>query len=148
MFIIREDCAFTVFSKMTQIICCLLSSYYYAWLSCFGFTVNDPLSHFWIHIFFEGIFLIAIGLNFITEYSNLGPDGETKPVRDLGKIASNYMKGDFWPEFIVWIPLYAMIWDLHEYSKLINIIKLYRIKKGYEVFDVAKILDACKEVNQ
>ena len=56
----------------------------------------------------EVIFAINIAVNFFTEYSYFTPNGETKPVRNLGKIFVYYMNTSFWGDFIPTIPLYPL----------------------------------------
>ena len=90
------------------------------------------------------IFITNILLNFITEFSNLGPDGECRPVRDLSKIYANYMKTNFWSGFIPTIPFFPLVHKVDKRLKLLNVIKIYRIKKALEVLDVGKIMDYCK----
>lgn len=80
-------------------ICCLTSSYFFAYVAAF----YHPDGFWWwgIEIFYELIFLLDIVRNFLTEYQELG---EKLPTRDFPKIASNYMRGLFIIDLIPLIP--------------------------------------------
>ena len=76
--------------------CCLASSYVYFYVMVFGW-VNE------YKVFcFEFIFLFDMFINFFVEY--LPDDGKGQPVRDLRKIAFNYLQNNFIFECIPLIP--------------------------------------------
>lgn len=80
-------------------------------------------------------------LCFLKEYT---PDGETRPVRDLGKISIQFInKGTFWSQFILLIP-FPWIMNQNYYGHHFNILKIWRIKRGLSIFDVAKIMKGIK----
>jgi len=83
-----------------DLICCLTSSYFYAWIGCFG---NKEDSWFrLVDIIFETIFTISILVRFTTDFI---PEGNTTPVKDHFKIAKRYWAKGFLYDFIPWIPI-------------------------------------------
>jgi len=124
--------------KPIEILACLLSSYYYAWILAFGAEEHIGVPRW--SIIFEAIFAISMAINFMREYI---PDGETVPVRDHAKIAKHYFKNGFWTDFIPLLPIPWALSFLH-YSKVLYIIKIIRIDRGFRIFDVTKVLNAIK----
>jgi len=88
------------------------------------------------------VFLITMIISFLTEYV---PDGETQPVRDLAKIAKNYMSRDFTFDIITLLPLPWIFMTFHM-SHFLYIIKVFRTVKGIKVFDVTAALSWIKEI--
>ena len=76
-------------------ISCLLSSFMYAWHGAFGSP--EDTTAMW---FFESLFLVTLFLNFITEYEE---DGKS-PTRDPSMIATHYLHGLFWIDFVPLLP--------------------------------------------
>ena len=93
-------------------------------------------------LIFESIFLIDLILSFFVDYKEeSAPD---KPVRDLGKIAINYLKTDFFLDFITLLPLNFY----HLYRRrhvLFFMVKMLRLYKGFALFDVPKIMEVVKK---
>ena len=117
----------------------MATSYYYAWVAVYGYELDsdeDIRTHRLIEIPAEIIFAINILVNFVTEFTDLGPDGETKPIRTFSRISENYLHNDFWGDFITTLPLYPLLFRVHEDLKLLCIIKIYRLRSGVKVFDV------------
>ena len=88
-----------------EILCCLTSSYYYAYMSTFNDTSNDGNVTATVLVF-ETIFGLHILLKFFTEFKT---DDSVLPVRDFGLIADNYLKNEFFIHLIPLIPLTQMI---------------------------------------
>ena len=100
---------------------CLISSYYYAMISCLDHM--DTTS--WV-IYFETVFAISLVLNFFVEYYH---DGSTIPTREMKKIAIRYLKGGFFLDFLPLIPFASFI-DLKENREIhFHMIKIIRLVK-------------------
>ena len=70
----------------------------------------------------------------------------SKPIRRVRLIAKHYLKNDFIWDFIPLIPL--QLFKLkNRRERLFFLIKIYRLKKGFKLFDVSKILKAFKKRN-
>ena len=79
LIIIRENNKLYGLWKLLDVLCCLISSYFYAYMAAF----QDPKrgdSLFILMVFFETVFAISIMLKFLVEYVK---DGQTIPTRDL-----------------------------------------------------------------
>jgi hypothetical protein len=73
---------------------------------------------------------------FSLEYRN---EGEKTPIRDPGKIAINYLKKDFALDLLTLIPFFFL--NLKRYREnLFYLIKMLRIIKGFNLFDVPRIM--------
>lgn len=145
--LISESSPFSIFLNYIDIIICIFSSYFYAYLGAF-YKVQElenldevsvvDLRH---EAKVEAVLMaldIYFGLDmvkcFLTDYT---PIGEGKPVRNLVKIALNYLKNGFLRDFIMWIPIFRLIRLLvGEKARLILFIKCLRIIKGFRIFNV------------
>jgi hypothetical protein len=130
--------------KYIYILCCLVSSYFYAFLAAFehNFDKNDSsTSTTTLSFVFEGIFVINILLSFITEYM---PESSQNPERDLSKIATRYLKTEFPLEFITVVPFQLL--NLGGYQRLFYLVKIARLHIGFKVFNVHKIMQNIKEI--
>jgi len=107
------------------VLSCCCSSYFYAYLAAFKHPgVN--LKQLYTELTFEGIFLVTLLVNFITDYME---DGNPTPVRDLNKICQRYLKGQFIFDFIPLIPLpHLTLW--HGQEKYFYLIKVVRLVIG------------------
>jgi hypothetical protein len=71
---------------------------------------------------------------FLAEYT---PVGDTKPVRNFKKIASNYIENGFCRDVVMWIPIFRIIrLIVDEHAELVLFVKCYRIVKGLKIFNV------------
>ena len=70
-------------------------------MSCFG-NHYDKKTFFYFTLAIEAFFLIAMIVEFITDYTE---EGEDAPTRDIAKIVRRYLKGSFAMDFIPIIPL-------------------------------------------
>lgn len=79
----------------------------------------------------EATFLAHFVSQFFLEYE----DESQKKVRDMSKIAVNYVKTNFILDFLPLLPLNLIpMYRKREY--LFYILKMTRIYKGFEIFDV------------
>lgn len=85
---------------MLELLCCLLSSYYYAYMSTFGprYQEGDIVVP---TLIFEAIFGISVLLKFNLEFKL---EDNPLPVRNYAKIADRYLKSEFIIDFIPLIP--------------------------------------------
>ena len=96
-------------------------------------------------IIFETIFATNILVNFITDYI---PDGEIIPERDLAKIADRYWHTDFLADLLPTFPFTFVFVNSHsKYWRLFYLIKIIRLVKGIEIYDVQLMMDYLKEKN-
>ena len=66
-------------------------------------------------------------------------------MRDLKKIAKNYFDTTFFRDFICVIPFAFLFKPVFVQSKLFFFIKVTRILKGLEVFNISIIMDSIKD---
>lgn len=142
MISIPEDNRVYLWWRTLVIFCCLTSSYFYAFMAAF----QDPTPGSflaWINVIFEIIFLTSICIQFLVEFT---PPGQLTPVKDITQISLRYLKGEFYKDFIPIIPLQMLNFGGDE--KLFYIIKIMRLIKGLQVFDVAQIMVIIKKQYQ
>ena len=90
--------------RFINISLCLISSYIYVWMACFG---DDPLGlSFKLMIVFEGMFFIMMICNFVTDFTR---NGENIACDDLEEIAVNYIQSDFLTDLIPLLPFNAFL---------------------------------------
>jgi hypothetical protein len=83
---------------------------------------------------FEAVFIMSILKNFSTEYK---PDGISKPVRNIKKIATRYVNNGFPMDFLMVIPFHFLFGgDEVLNAKRFFFIKTYRLVKGIRIFNV------------
>lgn len=128
--------------NVLYVLSCLTSCYFYAFMAAF----EKPKPGSWLFILdwsFEGIFLVSLLLNFITDYKE---DGNPNPVRDLNKISMRYLKGQFIYDIIPLIPLPHL--PFGNSMKHFYLIKIMRMVTGIRVFDVSVIMSRIKLLMQ
>ena len=86
-------------------ICCVISSYLYAFIAAFE-NPNVGETLFNVTIFFETVFLVSLCVQFLVSYK---PEGEERKIKDLTMISLRYLKGQFLYDFIPLIPLQAIV---------------------------------------
>lgn len=124
---------------------CVISAYIFCYKAAFADEDFDLTL-----ISFEGIFLVDMFLIFLTEYVPKDIDGtgkEAKPVRELGKIAKNYVYGDFLFDIIPLVPL-QLISIKARLNNLFYLIKVIRFVKGKELFNIMELMKNVKEYNK
>ena len=97
-----------------------------AYLSAFGL-----INSYWFVIldnFVESLYLLDLIFCFLQEYQ----DEETYTiVRDLKKIAINYLKRSFILDLIAWVPF-----NYFYSNRLLRLLKLFRIRRLFQLFNV------------
>jgi len=113
--------------------------------ACYGHGEYDrTTSEIWVEGSFELFFLISFIKNFLTDFT---PEGEHHPVRKLSRIFKKYIKGYFFLDFIPLIP-FTLLLDEQKYkhSRLLYLIKVTRILKAMDLFDVQGWVSKLKEL--
>jgi hypothetical protein len=82
-------------------------------------------------------------LQFFLEYC---PESTNVPVRDLKKIAINYLYGEFKFDILALLPFQIMTLKNNR-QYLFFIIKLLRLAKGIRLFNVSKIMSYFQNLN-
>ena len=130
----RTGCFYTIFG-LIQSIMCILSSYWYSWISCFG-NHYDPHT-FWIStLIFETFFAVAMIVEFITDYTD---EGNEAPTRDFHKIAKRYLKDGFVLDFIPLFPLQSILDAGNFRIKIFYLPKCLRFISGFKIFDIKAV---------
>lgn len=92
-------------------ILCLISAYIYANIAAFRMhPVRDERHINDIYAAFESLFLFDMVLQFFVEFV---PEGQTRPIRNLERIAMNYFRNDFLLDFIAILPLELLEFKNH-----------------------------------
>ena len=91
-------------------ISCLTSSYFYAYVGSFAHPDGDWWTKF--EIVYEMIFLVDMGVNFITEFRE---NGSGHAVRDISRIVIRYLKGYFILDLIPLLPATHMGFELQNF---------------------------------
>ena len=77
------------------------------------------------------------------------PEGSTIPVTDHKHISQRYMKkGTFYQDLIALLPMTLIFFHnnyFDEFYRLFFLIKVIRIKKGFDIFDVPHIMETVKD---
>ena len=121
--------------KFIDVIACLISSYFYAYLGAFH-NPNPEDNLFGVMVFFETIFFISIVCKFFVEFKK---DGQTIPIRNLGEIANRYLRTTFMMDFIPLIPIPIII-NLNGYEGHFYAVKVIRVVNGFRIFNVSQII--------
>lgn len=115
---------------------CLLISYYYGYVACFRYYDGvDQNNFFIVACMAESVFLVHLLLQFLVEFT---PEGSKQPVTDISRISMNYIHGDFAMDVIPLIPFFVVKMPRNRHL-LLNIIKMTRIIKGFDLFNVQRI---------
>ena len=77
--LINHDNTFIILWSFFDLVCCVLSSYFYAWLACFGHEVQPNF----FTLIFEIVFSLSMILTLVTTFV---PEGEICPVTRHGLI--------------------------------------------------------------
>lgn len=144
LIVISEDSFFCYLWGIIYLLACFTSPYFYAWVALFGHEKGEK-GYLWVSICFESLFAMNILVNMLTDYV---PDGEIIPERDIAKIAERYLKEEFMIDFIPTFP-FTFFFDnsKQKYWRLFYLIRIIRILKGIEIYDVQMIMDYLKEKN-
>lgn len=79
-------------------------------------------------------------LQFLKEFK---PSAEKPPVREIAKTAMNYFYNGFAMDFIPLIPFFAIKMKRNR-QQLFYIIKMIRLVKGFDLFDVPSMMTKIK----
>ena len=110
-------------------ICCLISSYLYMQVVCFGWESYNQA------FFFEYIFLMDLILCFFVEYTP--NDGRNTAVKNHYQIAVHFINTDFLSHFIPIFPLQLLIDKTSHVERLIILIKVMRlVERSDSLFNV------------
>ena len=113
---------------------CIVSSYFYASMMGFRYTFEEENRQkvMTTMLVFEAFFVVQFLLQFIREYKEDG----FPPERDIAKIAIHYMtKGSFAVDLVCLLPL-GILKMKRNREFLFFIIKMLRLVKGFELFNV------------
>ena len=83
LLVFDEKSKFSTYWNGIDIFTCIFSSYFYAYLGCFGKDAINAQVEVLIYVF-EAIFVFSLLKRFITDFT---PDGEQTPVTNIKKIA-------------------------------------------------------------
>ena len=140
MFIMSSTNQFYLYWISLNTLCCLTSSYVYAYMAAFR-TANEPGHLESVNYAFETLFAISIVMRFFVDYYE---EGKQFPVRDLTLIAKNYLRTDFLYDFIPLIPLQEL--DLPRgYARFFYVIKIFRLFNGFKLLNVEHIMYHIKQ---
>ena len=131
-------------SQILFVIASVASSYLYAAIAAFGNDkegISDQLT-----LVFELIFAGEFVTNLITSFI---PDGQTVPVTSHKEIFLRYRyKGTFYQDVIALLPFTFVFWSnnyFDEYYRLFYLLKVVRINKGDEIFNVGEMMQWIKD---
>jgi len=131
------------------VLCCLASSFIYAFYAAFRNDVdgdpsqiNDPKLYIptmdMIQIAFEALFLVDILLKFILEYKDDFTSSHVHQVRDVSLISIRYLKTKFAYDLI---PIVPFNWVFHfKYSRIFYLVKCMRLLDTFQVLDTGKFM--------
>jgi hypothetical protein len=131
------------------VLCCLASSFVYAFYAAFRNDVdndpsqeNDPILEIenldLIQYVFEGIFLVDMLLKFILEYKDDFTSSHVHQVRDVSMISLRYLKTKFAYDLIPLIP-FNMVFHFR-YSRVFYLVKCMRLLDTFQVLDTGKFM--------
>lgn len=138
MIILSENSLFVQVESFIYMINCCISSYVYSWMAAFG---HDPsyksLTPYIVLI--ELMFIFHIYVKFTTDYV---PDGEQMPVKNLLRIAKRYVNSKAFKYDIIPLIPFNLIFKvrINKIYRVFYFIKLFRILKGLEIFNVQKMM--------
>ena len=117
---------------------CCISSYVYSWMAAFG---HDPfyksLTPYFVCI--EMMFCFHIYVKFTTDFI---PDGEQMPVKNLLRIAKKYVNSKAFNYDVIPLIPFNLFFHVskNKIYRCFYFIKLFRIIKGLEIFNVQKMM--------
>ena len=127
------------------VLCCFSSSYIYGYLAMFGHDGNRDNTLETTTYVYEAIFIIAIGIEFITDFPKKGTGTNGVNVRDLSIIATKYFKGNFAFDVFPLIPFERIPWD---HSRVFYLTKVVRIILGFKILNVGSMMESIKAINK
>lgn len=137
----NESVAYQLWYNL-YVFCCLISSYFYAYMAAFTFPEKGDFL-FILDNVFETIFYISFFLCFIVDFQ---PPDSPKPVKDVSKIAMRYLKGNFIYDVIPLIPFPYIPLKNKDDRRLFYIIKIIRLVVGLRILSVPRIMEKIKKI--
>jgi len=92
---------------------------------------------FSIDLYFQAFYIVSMGIEFRTDFE-LFPGENT--IKDPIKIALRYIKTQFIFDLLAIIPFNYFISINNGYGRLFYLIKLIRLFKGFQILNVANIM--------
>ena len=124
-----------------DVICNILSSYFYMWMATYSDTLEYSSKYLTIHIFFEVVFVMGMVVKLLTDYHL---PGGTEPIRDIETIVRKYLYSwVFVLDTITVIPFTEIIGT--EHSELFYILKIYRMIYVMKYFSLGVIFKSIKD---
>lgn len=139
-FIISYDSPLLIVWRVIHTLACLVSCYFYAWVTAFGVPERNTSAEY-VDISFQCLFLLSLLLEFITAYR---PQSGDKEVRDFSLIGYRYLYGNFVPDLIPLVPMHWWIRFDNGNEKYFMLIKIVRLWRGLSLFRVRNIKDVIK----
>lgn len=136
MLVLKQESPLLIVFKPINIVACMLQSYVYVWFAAFSDDGRTTLM-----IVLESLFVFDMLLNFLTEFYQ---DGEIEPVRDLARISKRYLKAGFVSDLIPLLPLPFIVGAHTLPGRLLYLLKLFRLKRGLDAFDVGVAISMIK----
>jgi hypothetical protein len=123
-----------------EIFNCITSSYFYAYAGTY--ELPPPGDWFFtLMLFYEIFFLFSIGFKFILEIKT---SENAIPIRNHKLIAERYLTGEFPLDIITLVPAAYMIHTEGHLEKHLQMLKIFRIYRGFKIFDIQKIMQIFK----
>ena len=145
LIILNNGSVFCLFWNFFEVLCCIISSYMYAYMAAFGINNNDLTINVDLRIadiFFFVVFTVSIIMNFLRDFV---PEGETQACKDLKKIANRYLHGQFSLDFIAWVPFQFIIdFNQHRLLNCLYAIKIIRLRSGLQYFNIFYLMGHVK----
>ena len=104
-------------------------------MACFGNHYDEDL-FFMVTAVFESFFLVAMLIEFITDYTE---EGDEAPTRDFHKIVKRYLKDGFVLDFIPLFPIQSLLDAGNFRIKIFYLPKCLRFISGFKIFDVKAV---------
>ena len=73
------------------------------------------------------------------------PDGELIPDTNHANIAKRYIAGEFWFDFVAWLPIFAVVDNSPDsFWRLFFTLKVIRVSKGVQMLNVMALMENIK----
>ena len=131
---------YSVFAVLDSL-ACVMSSYFYSWLACYGDHYKKDTIETWVLIL-ELFFLFSMGIKFLTNYTE---EGEKFPVKDWFKIAKRYLNNGFVTDLVALIPCQWIFTHGAYKVKVLYLPKVIRFMSGFEIFDIRHLNKVVKQ---
>lgn len=133
--------SYMIFNFLVTLLC-LMSSYFYIFAAAHR---DDSGPFYYVMAFFEVIFTIDCLVQFVLSYDKVNST-EIGVERRITFTSENYIKTRFLRDLIPLIPFH-LINTQNGLGKLFYLIKLMRLKKGFELLNISKIMIKLKDIH-